>query len=304
LQQTPFSSGSKYLDAIYLTLVIAPLSCVPDVGFLAKFSAMGIGAIIMAFMVIFWYGLKEFGLKGFKTISFDDLWPQSILGISHWFGIVVYSFGIVPITHNIQESMSRPKEMMKATKYALYLVFFLYAIISDGVAIVYSPSSNVIITEQHGQLYYRHYFVGDVIKHLPDGYLPTFVRLVMAIVTALSAPLLIVPCGEVLEGRFWNGKKVSFQTRVILRLTICVVSTIISILVPNFVAVISFIGCFSVALISFIFPYLFHIVLQRKHKINSTNKSNSKFGSIQTDYLMLTLGVFATCTSVVVMCLT
>eukprot|EP00986_Skeletonema_menzelii_P012671 scaffold7123_cov134-Skeletonema_menzelii.AAC.1 len=69
----------------------------------------------------------------------------------------------------------------------LTLVFVGYIIISSGVRILFSPS---------------HSFDGDVLQALPtNSWLALIVRLLMTFVVAMTAPLIVVPCGEMIEGK-------------------------------------------------------------------------------------------------------
>eukprot|EP00566_Odontella_aurita_P020822 CAMPEP_0113528766 /NCGR_PEP_ID=MMETSP0015_2-20120614/2023_1 /TAXON_ID=2838 /ORGANISM="Odontella" /LENGTH=356 /DNA_ID=CAMNT_0000427327 /DNA_START=29 /DNA_END=1099 /DNA_ORIENTATION=- /assembly_acc=CAM_ASM_000160 len=273
LAPTPLSTGSAAGDAVLWTaVVIAPLTCVPDMGHLGKFSACGIAAVLATFVVIFWYGLVESGLGGFGMIAWGDLWPKGgIDGLSKWFGICAFSYGTVPITYNIQEGMRDPSQMSRATQIALVLVYIVYVIISDGVAIVYRPA-----TGPDG-------FEGDVLQELPVGWIPTAIRMAMTFVVLVTAPLLAVPCAQLVEGKlgidtdpknsvvvFEEGDARSFVQRhpnassVAVRYAICLLCAGISILVPGFVDVLSFVGAFCVALTSFVFPPLLHITLLRR----------------------------------------
>jgi len=267
LQQSSISTKSLYLDALCTLVLIAPLSCVPDVGFLSKYSAMGLLTILASFLTIFAYGILQNGLfQGLFNITWYDLWPQSISECSHWFGIVVFSYGLVPVIYNIQESMTQPSRINTATEIALWLVFVVYVIISDGVAIIYSPSSS--IEYDPSTLIRRHYFDGDVIQHLPvKGLLPEFIRLAMTGVIIVTAPLLVIPCSELVEGRIFKDSsshqpktKLSLKS-IVVRVALCTMCTCVSVFIPDFVSIVSFIGCFSVALVSFVFPPLFYVVL-------------------------------------------
>lgn len=245
--KTPFTTGSAAYDSVWTVLIIGPLSCVKEMRYLSKFSAMGIFAIFFAFAVIAGYGIIENGFVGFNQISWDDLWPSSIGAISNWFGCVVFGFGVVPITYNIQESMAEPQLMTRATEIALLGVFITYSAIGNGITILFSPSVPS--------------FEGDVLEVLPNSWIPTAVRLSMTFVVIVTAPLLVVPCGELLEGKIGLAADCSFVLRAVIRLTICLFCTGVSVIVPGFVYVLSFVGSFCVALVSFIFPPLFHLLL-------------------------------------------
>jgi len=289
LGPTPLSTGSPGGDAVLWTVVVmAPLSCVPDMGYLGKFSASGIAAVLATFVVIFWYGLTEHGLEGFTMLAWEDLWPSGgewgLDGMSRWFGVAAFGYGIVPIAYNVQESMAEPSKMLHATRIALFLVYVSYAVIGTGVAIIYRP-----ITGPDG-------FEGDVLQELPVGWIPTTIRVAMTFVVLVTAPLLVVPCAQLVEGKVGLGADDSLRdaeddplsgddestatsslvrfvrvvrrhpkpSRVAVRYGICLLCAGVSLLMPGFVHVLSFVGAFCVALVGFVFPPLLHLVLLRR----------------------------------------
>ena len=80
VRETPVTTGSAALDSLATVLIIAPLTCVEDLHFLSKTSALGIFIIFFSFAVIFAYGLTENGLGGIWDVSWDDMWPNSLTG--------------------------------------------------------------------------------------------------------------------------------------------------------------------------------------------------------------------------------
>ena len=238
LKDTPFSTGTLAFDAIGTSLLIGLLSVVPDMGYLAKASATGLTVLAATFCVISWYG-EYSGIS--NALSW---WPlDGMSGVSTWFGCIVFGFGVVPLTYNMQESMAEPQRMIGASVIGLAAVAAAYGVMGIGLLLLY-PNIE-----------------GDLLQELPKtGVLPTVVRLAMVVVVMVTAPLLVVPCGELIEG------KISLQVsepvlRVIVRLGICVVCSVISVGVPEFVQVLSFVGCFCVALVGFVVPPLLHLVL-------------------------------------------
>jgi len=309
VKDTPFTTAYPLLDSLIAILVITPLSCLPNVGFLARFSASGLFVLLISFIVIFRYVLTEHGLTGLGMITWGDLFPANITAVSRWFGAAVFSYGIIPITYNVQESMAQPNQMFRASRVAIQFVFLTYALVSDVLAILYLPEG--------------HNFEGDVLAHLPSGWLPTLIRLTMIFVVLMTAPLLVIPCGELIEGKIW-GKESHFWGRIAVRTSVCVISGAVGVLVPNFVNVLSFIGCFTVSLASFVFPPLFYIKLsderrQRKNeelwklrdceslndcvrddvKYNVSNSSGDSWTGetrlkLIPDFLMFLIGIIAT----------
>ena len=101
IDDIPYSTGSRRLDLLIPSTLIIVLSCLPDVGFLSKFSGLGLMAVALSFIVISWQGFLENGLSGF-TSSELNLWPESLSSASSWFGCVVFGYGVVPFIFNFR----------------------------------------------------------------------------------------------------------------------------------------------------------------------------------------------------------
>ena len=280
------------MDSIWNIAIIASLSCLPNVGFLSKFSAFGLTAIFITFVEITTYGVQTYGTDGFQSINessmMDTLIPSSSSAVASWFGVVAFSFGLTPVIFNIQESMAEPSRMMEATKSGLSIASFVYIIIGTGIAILYSPGFPV--------------FDGDALKHLPtDQIQATIVRISMAFMVIVSFPLLVIPCGEILDGKFGISPENSTM-KAMIRVGICLICVIVSTAVPDFVRVVSFIGGCFVAFISFVVPPLLYILLKRKIRKNDLDISASS-GILSPideekwpvfDYLMIIVSLAAT----------
>jgi len=271
LRDTPFTTNSLIFDAIGTSILIGILSVVPDMGYLAKASATGLTVLALTFIVIAWYGTFETA----TNTSSLSLWPKDgMSGVSTWFGVAVFGFGVVPLTYNMQESMAEPQRMIGASVVGLAAVAVSYWIIGIALLMLYPD------------------ITGDLLQELPKtGWLPTVVRLAMVVVVMVTAPLLVVPCGELLEG------KISIHVpepvlRTVMRLGMCVVCSIIAVSVPGFVQVLSFVGCFCVALVGFVMPPLLHLVLLWKQETWPDAVRTKR--TILCDALMLTWGISAT----------
>ena len=261
---TPFSTGSAAFDSLWTVLIVAPLSCVPDLSYLSKCSALGIFAICITFLVIACYGIMENGLAGFLAMSWEDMWPKSLTGACNWFGIIAFGYGITPIAYNIQESMKCPDKMPTATKYALFSVCGAYVVISDGIAILFKPTVDE--------------FQGDILQELPESWLPTSVRLAMALVVVSTIPLLVSPCSQLLEGKFEMDSNSSLASRFSIRFAICLICSAAASFIPGFVHIISFIGAFCMSLTSFVFPPIMHInLVKRSYQEKMTSKGSELF---------------------------
>ena len=264
---TPFSMGSPAFDSLWTVLIIAPLSCVPDLSYLSKCSALGIFAIFTTFLVISCYGLKGNGLLGISALSWEDMWPKDLTGGCTWFGIIAFGYGVTPIAYNIQESMEHPDKMPEATNHALLTVCGAYIIISNGIAILLKPTV--------------HEFQGDVLQELPETWLPTSVRIAMVLVVLVTIPLLVSPCSQLLEGKFGMNSSSSLAPRFAIRFSICLLCSGVASFIPGFVHIISFIGAFCMSLTSFVFPPIMHInLVKRSYHEKIASDSSELFRSL------------------------
>lgn len=156
--------------------------------------------------------------------------------------------------------------MVPATAGALSLVAGGYIVIGVGLSLLFTNVE------------------GEILHELPQsGWLGLATRLAMASIVILTAPLLIVPCGELLEGKFQGHS-------VLIRCGVCAVGVCVAVLLPSFVQVLAFVGCALVGFVSLCLPPVFHLRLlwMQRH----TNTASLK--SVAMDVLMLILGVAAT----------
>jgi hypothetical protein len=241
---------------------------VPDLGYLTKTSAAGLSVLAFAMLIITFYGLEDYSSE--TAVALQWMPRNGLTGMSHWFGCVVFGFGIVPLTFNFRESMAEPKEISRATLFALLLVAAAYIVTGVGLLILY-PNIQA-----------------DVLSQIPtEGILPTVTRLAMVVVVIATAPLLIVPCAELLEGKINPSQTNKRRIQIVVRFSICFLTVAISVGVPGFVNVLTFVGCFCVALVSFcIPPFLYLVLLLREGK--------TPIKGLWVDVLMLAWGLAAT----------
>jgi amino acid permease len=290
LQGTPFTTDNDVLDAIFIAFLIAPLSVVPDMGYLTKTSAAGLGVLGAALFIVAAYGVYNNHDDTHETTttmaetSLQWFPRQGLAGVSHWFGCTVFGFGIVPLTLNFRESMAEPARLPYATLFALLLVAALYIVIGIGLLALYPNIES------------------DVLSQLPrEGWLPVVTRLAMVVVVVATAPLLIVPCAEIIEGKLLlhgtpaagpgpgeqqQHPPISERSKVVVRFGICFVTVAISVGIPEFVGVLTFVGCFCVAFVSFCIPPTLHLVLLKDR--------GAPWRSMWVDAVMLVWGLTAT----------
>lgn len=173
--------------------------------------------------------------------------------------------------------MRNPNQMMKATNAALWVVFATYVSLGILLSIIFWPTLKG--------------FHSDILSALPhNSLLSSAVKLSMSIVIISSIPLIIVPFGDLLQQKLglhrqWEGATV--------RISICIVCALVSISVPNFVYVISFIGCFCVAFISYTFPAVAHIFCLFKLRDSRLSFSKAEWRQIYVDAMLLPVGLIS-----------
>jgi amino acid permease len=272
LRDTPVTTGSDVVDAVAIALIIGPMSAVPDIGYLSKASAAGLGVLLFAFTVIAAYGLlfdyhdpsentivattaaaSYDGANGGDNTMVWNWFPENGLeGVSTWFGCVVFGYGVAPLTFSFRESMAEPAHMVRASAMALIVVATSYVVVGVGLYSLFPTIS------------------GDVLHMLPaEGWLPVVIRLSMAVVIFVTAPLLIVPCGQLIEGKIIKEVSATSSTRIMpywirapVRVGIALTCVFISVMVPGFVSVLSLVGCASVATVGFVVPPLLFLRLR------------------------------------------
>ena len=269
LRDTPFTMG-PVLDGLVCAAVMAFISLVPHVGHLSWVSATGLLVLFGTFVVITGYGVKDHVQQTAETslsLSSIPLMPKSMTGISHLFGIAVFSFGVAPLTYNFQSSMQQPQKIVPATCIALSLTSLSYIVLGVGLLLFY-PN-----------------LTGDLLHELPaKGLLPVMTRLAMVWVCIMTAPLLISPCSELLEGKY------KIQKRAALRCGICLTAVFVAIAMPSFVQVLALVGCACVGLVGFCLPPLFHLKLSAPSREYVSHQTSTWV----LDTVMLTWGVVVT----------
>lgn len=264
LSDTPLTVGPLG-DSLIVACFMALLSLVPDLGHLSGISGVGLLILGGTFAVIAGYGLRDYW-GATEDMPELPLWPSTNEGISHFFGVSVFGFGMVPLTYNIQESMKRPHLMVPATAGALGGVAIAYIVLGVGLSVLFPNVS------------------GEILHELPStGWLPTTTRLAMAVVSILTTPLLIVPAGELLEGKFGGNKAIS-------RFGVCFTAAIVAVLLPSFVQVLAFVGCACVGCVSFCVPPILHmrLVWMRRHD------AQLRIRTLLFDTIVLVWGIIAT----------
>jgi amino acid permease len=254
LQDTIFVTSNRLWNALVPAIIIGYLASGEEMESLSKVSALGIGLILMVFgILIFGYG------------DFDELseWPTSkttVANFAQWFGTTVFGFGLVPLTYNFRASMKDKGDMMLASALGLAGTSLLYIVLSVGVVLLFPATL----------------LQGDVLTLLPNNsFLPAVVRLAMVGLVLTTAPLLVLPCGELIQDEVFP----SHWSPVWIRIAICITASLLTLYLPEFVFVLSFVGsCWCI--LSFVIPPLFRLaLLQKARQIRIDTNS----GALRTD---------------------
>lgn len=179
--------------------------------------------------------------------------------------------------------MACPQHVGLSLQIGLFLVYVGYLMMSNFIRVLYSPS---------------HDFDGDVLQAMPNNWISLIVRLLMTFMVTTTAPLIVVPCGELIEGK-WGIDSTIALNRIFVRVPFCVLCTFLSDFLPNgFVHVVSFIGCFCVAIAGFVLPPLFCMQLSNQRRVCVSRMGGTGGIGIDStflcDFAVLILGILAT----------
>jgi len=286
LSDTFLRTANPLWNVLVPAIVIGWLTSGDDMESLSKISALGIG------LILFVFGIVIFGYGDVDNISGE--WPTTsnqttLQSFAQWYGTIVFGFGLVPLTYNFRASMKDKSNMMIASSCGLAGTSAMYIVLSGAVVLVFPA----------GRLQ------GDVLQLLPsESWLPTLVRLAMVGLVLTTAPLLVLPCGELIQDEVlpqdWSP--------LWIRLAICVAASVITLYLPEFVFVLSFVGsCWCI--LSFVIPPMLHLALLQNVKRlrdNGTVNTNGMARWISSDWFhrsfwidlgMLLFGIGATLAS-------
>jgi hypothetical protein len=197
--------------------------------------------------------------------------------------------------------MAEPRYIHLSLRAGLLLVYVGYVVISNGLRVLFSPS---------------YVFDGDALRAMPPGHASSdLVRLLMTLVLSVTAPLIVIPFGELVEGKIWTAtpddnddddddgkqRRRSSMRRVFVRVPFCLACMAVSEFVPDgFVHLVSFIGCFCGGTTGLVLPPLFCLRLSRGGGTGRKNVTTPRRGgdtdrtAFLCDVVALCLGIAAT----------
>lgn len=198
--------------------------------------------------------------------------------------------------------MAEPRHITLSLRAGLLLVYVGYVVISNGLRLLFSPS---------------YVFDGDALRAMPPGHASShLVRLLMTLVLSVTAPLIVIPFGELAEGKIWTAtpdgdaaddddggkqRRRSSMRRRFVRVPFCLACMTVSEFVPDgFVHLVSFIGCFCGGTTGLVLPPLFCLRLSRGGWTGRNDATNPRRGgdvdkaAFLCDVVALCLGIAAT----------
>lgn len=287
-EPTPFSSGDKLIDGTILGSLLLPFCMVDDMSSLSKLSRLGLLILGFALTVVSLYGIVgKYSIDdsinnatGEKTDQLNLFPLDGIEGVSKWFGCVVFSFGIVPLTFNFRESMAEPEKLPQTAMISMTIVGTFYVLIGVFFLHLFPNINNDLLSEMP-----------------PTGVIATLTRIAMIVVVMASIPLITVPCGEIIEGklmRIEDGRECrSRKGMVIIRASILLGTFSIAAKLPGFVTVLAFVGSFAVSIVSFVLPPCLHWLMLAKGFDQADGIDYSLWSRI-CDFSMLLIGISTT----------
>lgn len=126
-------------------IICIPLCLSKDVGFLAPYSFLGLLCLIIGIVAILYFGMESFGSNVFiepftpGSIQMEPLsyFPTSLSGLAIFLGVANFCFEIASLAFSVEESMEHRENFQTAVLYCLVFVWLMYVIIADGAALLY-----------------------------------------------------------------------------------------------------------------------------------------------------------------------
>ena len=280
--------------------VVLPLALLRDMSCLAWTSGVALLALAVGFTAIFVYGAQNNAIP--DPIPAALLAPPNFQRFSVMFGIIVFAFGIPTIILPIQEGMRRPQEVRTPLRRGMGVVLVLYLLLGV-LGLLFFFDDKTLPLQQ------------IIILNLPQtSGVARAVKLLNAVVAVFSYPLPFLPIAQMLEptapdyralalreeeqrrggagggahhaldGPLVAAAQASWRMRCMaVRTAMVVATTIVAMFVPCFGLVCAFIGCFTVSLLSFILPPIFHLRICRAEALSRRQ--------VATDYFSICFGI-------------
>lgn len=231
------------------TIIISAAVCIPFVLVktmkeVAWMSAVGVVAILIVVFVVWIQAIRDrpdAALIEHNAVIWE-MFPISLATIS-------FSFGGNVVYPNVEASMKNPRNWAKVAWGGLSTCGAMYLIVAISGYYVYGTT-----------------VLNPVYNSLPDDAGRIVAIVVITVNVVLSAPILTTSFALDIEEMFnitveRFGKVKEFLIRLVLRVFIMAVVTVIACTVPHFGALMSLIGAFANCALIFIFPILIDLKL-------------------------------------------
>lgn len=285
----PGNIFTKTTLTIISGIIVLPFSIAKDPGYLSFFSLFGLICLMIGVFSILFFGLWSYGnitLKDpFHSIINNanenlSFFPDSISDATIFIGVATFCFGMASLAFPIEESMEHKEQFQTAVLWSLIFVWSVYVAIGDLASILYLHDPQGISD--------------NILTNLPeDSIAASLVRLSMALVCVLTFPLTFLAPAQIIEFALqrWISSRSSYQRiydgepdipetslfmRIGIRIGLIVLCTFFASAVPCFGMVISLLGCFTVVILSFILPPLFHLFIITVPKLNKQKSAISQ----------------------------
>lgn len=242
---------------VYCVLAI-PLALLKNLKALAVPSMMGNIFIVTVSLIVIIFGIWKYGLQ----IDKEHLLWNTPLDLAKLFGVICYSLGVAVIGPTSYNTMKKPQQYTMALIVSVVIAVLVYMSLGVLGAMSYSMDPKGI----------------DPLVILNIGaQSPVYIVCCICVcfVAYFSYPVAVFPGILALESGMKTSESeegwfVKYPPRVILRIVMTIIVTVISIICPFFKKVVSLIGCLTISFVTFIFPPLIHYVLVPQSKAKQT----------------------------------
>lgn len=294
-----FPHISMYYFTIFCTIFLLPFALIRELTWLNGVTILATLAYVVGFIVIFIYG---FGLQDkqqndatYEKHILHNTKPISwlfntIQGCMIAFGTLTFSLDTPTMVFMFEEEMKEPEKFTRTLYYAMSTVCVtLICVGTLGVYLFHYTDNGV---------------QSIIISNLPSsGWITNSVKIAVAITLLLSAPLSLSPALNLFEHVLTNQHNDSCHepltiyeqmkndqyiqslkydeqltdhtnhnlkwyrssiTINLIRIATHLLVVLLAFTVPNFTLIISILGCLTFALLCYILPPLFYILLHRK----------------------------------------
>lgn len=250
----------RVVCCIVLTIIIIVMVLFKDTKPLVYISSLGLVAIAISFVALFIRGGIDFGI----SFNVENLYPESWVDVLNNLGVIVYSLGFMFFLFPLYKPLrpSHKKKVGSSISIALILMTLIYLCTSVPLFLIFQNDPNGLKS--------------NIILNLNPNSIETIIIDVGMIICCLgSYPLTLIAALEVTEAKFkslktWGIFVVDYQ-HVLSRILQVVLLSAISILIPFFGSVLSFIGSFTSIIAAQLLPALMNIVHYHKNpKTEST----------------------------------